>query len=104
MSPMEFIYWLDGFTEGRKELSTVEVDLIRAKMTVISPEQVNPYPISDPNTFPKWQEPHKMNPTCTTANDLLKGGVYGPGQGGYGKDNKPNIPLPPNDRKITIQG
>ena len=75
MNHKEFTYWLEGFLAGKQDLDEAQITRIKEAMKEIEPgpsvQRVTQYPISDPNTFPKWQEPHKMNPTCDTGKQLL---------------------------------
>jgi len=69
MNSKEFRYWLKGYLEEKKTLDKWEVRTVKKILSDIYDE---PKVISIPTEpFPKWQEPHKMNPTCETGKQLL---------------------------------
>jgi hypothetical protein len=74
MTYKEFKFWLEGFLAGKNELNELMVAEVKEQMkNLVDEPRINHItPISDPNTFPKWQEPHKMNPTCDTGKQLLR--------------------------------
>ena len=69
MTSKEFILWLRGFTQGVHEFNITpkQWDLLKDKLAEVKDEPIGT-PIGPglgvPNTqsFPKWQEPHKVNP------------------------------------------
>lgn len=71
MTSKEFILWLKGFTEGVHEFNITpkQWDLLKDKLAEVKDDStISPFPFGVPNsspntqTFPKWQEPHKVNP------------------------------------------
>jgi hypothetical protein len=70
MTSKEFVLWLKGFTEGVHEFNITpkQWDLLKDKLAEVKDEERIGTPIGTgfgvPNiqTFPKWQEPHKVNP------------------------------------------
>lgn len=69
MTSKEFVLWLKGFTQGVHEFNITpkQWDLLKDKLAEVKDEPIGT-PIGPglgvPNiqTFPKWQEPHKVNP------------------------------------------
>jgi hypothetical protein len=67
MTSKEFVLWLKGFTEGVHEFNITpkQWDLLKDKLAEVKDDSTLPsFPFGVPNTqtFPKWQEPHKVNP------------------------------------------
>ena len=71
MTSKEFVLWLKGFTEGVHEFNITpkQWDLLKDKLAEVKDDSTSsPFPFGIPNsspntqTFPKWQEPHKVNP------------------------------------------
>jgi len=67
MTSKEFVLWLKGFTEGVHEFNITpkQWDLLKDKLAEVKDDSILPsFPFGVPNTqtFPKWQEPHKVNP------------------------------------------
>lgn len=65
MNSEQFVYWLKGFMElqnpetmGKEQVQAVKYQL---EMVKDNTKTIPTTPISDPNMFPKWQEPH-INP------------------------------------------
>jgi hypothetical protein len=63
MNSEQFVYWLKGFMElqnpeimDKEQIQKIK-DKLEDVVDVEITKQTN-YPISDPNTFPMWQEPH----------------------------------------------
>jgi len=99
MTNKEFTMWLKGFLHGKQKLNSDEISELNKIIETITDEPKQQLPFGTPNTFPshpiprkdsfpQWQEPHKMNPTCETSKTLLNNGVYGPGDDNYGRDKK----------------
>ena len=67
MTSKEFVLWLKGFTQGVHEFNITpkQWDLLKDKLAEVKDDSILPsFPFGVPNTqtFPKWQEPHKVNP------------------------------------------
>jgi hypothetical protein len=67
MTSKEFVLWLKGFTQGVHEFNITpkQWDLLKDKLAEVKDDSTLPsFPFGVPNTqtFPKWQEPHKVNP------------------------------------------
>jgi hypothetical protein len=66
MTSKEFVLWLKGFTEGVHEFNITpkQWDLLKDKLAEVKDDAPIGFPFGVPNTqtFPKWQEPHKVNP------------------------------------------
>jgi hypothetical protein len=67
MTSKEFVLWLKGFTEGVHEFNITpkQWDLLKDKLAEVKDDStLSSFPFGVPNTqtFPKWQEPHKVNP------------------------------------------
>jgi hypothetical protein len=71
MTSKEYVLWLKGFTEGVHEFNITpkQWDLLKDKLAEVKDDSTSsPFPFGVPNsspntqTFPKWQEPHKVNP------------------------------------------
>ena len=82
MTPEQFVIWLRGFTEGVHEfnVSPKQWDTLKDKLAEVKDKPTPSFPISDPNTFPRWQEPHYQYPsdinkvTCEDLNGVISGG------------------------------
>jgi len=70
MTSKEFVLWLQGFTQGVHEynISPKQWDALKDVLAKVNDEPTLGFPFGVPNsspntqTFPKWQEPHKVNP------------------------------------------
>lgn len=66
MTSKEFVLWLKGFTEAVHEFNITpkQWDILKDKLAEVKDEEPIGFPFGVPNTqtFPKWQEPHKVNP------------------------------------------
>lgn len=71
MTPENFAYWLQGFAEiaDKKAPNDKEWQIIKDHLQLVFDKKTPTYPISDPNVFPKWQEPHTINPSITCEAD-----------------------------------
>lgn len=60
MNSEQFVYWLRGFMalQTPETMDKEKIQMIKDQLEMVS-DNFNPRtPISDPNTFPMWQEPH----------------------------------------------
>ena len=63
MNKDQFIYWLKGFVDAAKVSPTqVQWGIVKEKLDEIKDCPDFGSPISDPNIFPRWQEPHYQYP------------------------------------------
>ena len=70
MTSKEFVIWLKGFTDGVHEYNVTPKQWDHLKEVLEKVDDSFPLGgiLSDPNTFkvhetyPRWQEPHKVNP------------------------------------------
>lgn len=63
MTRDQFISWLKGFTAAVEETPTKgQWETIVSELNKIQECTDWSSPISDPNIFPKWQEPHHIHP------------------------------------------
>lgn len=82
MNKDQFIYWLKGFVDAAEVSPTqIQWKLIKEKLDEIKDCPDFGSPISDPNTFPIWQQPHYPYPsdinkvTCATDGIAISGSV-----------------------------
>jgi len=67
MTSKEYVIWLKGFVEACHEYAPTpkQWDALKDKLAEVKDDNTSsPFPFGVPNTqtFPKWQEPHKVNP------------------------------------------
>jgi hypothetical protein len=69
MTSKEFVLWLKGFTQGVHEFNITpkQWDLLKDKLAEVKDEPIGTpigpgFGVLNTQTFPKWQEPHKVNP------------------------------------------
>jgi hypothetical protein len=66
MTSKEYVIWLKGFVEACHEYAPTpkQWNALKDKLVEVKDETLTGFPFGIPNTqtFPKWQEPHKVNP------------------------------------------
>jgi hypothetical protein len=67
MTSKEYVIWLKGFVEACHEYAPTpkQWDALKDKLVEVKDDStLSAFPFGVPNTqtFPKWQEPHKVNP------------------------------------------
>lgn len=74
MNSEQFVYWLRGFMElqNPETMSKEQVQLIKDQLEMVRDNVNRVTPISDPNMFPKWEEP-QINPLIPNPNRIYCG-------------------------------
>lgn len=74
MNSEQFVYWLRGFMalQNPETMDKEQIQMIKDQLEMVI-DNFNPRtPIPDPNTFPKWQEPH-ITPITPNPNRIYCG-------------------------------